>query len=441
MSDAEPAPSAPSPPRTAGSLVRGVGLLAATALVVVNMVGSSIYTLPASIARDVGPLGIVAWALTALGYLFVALVYARLGTRYPRTGGPYVYARTAFGDLAGFVTVWCYWLSATIGNAAIVQSAVGYAPDLWPWVAERPLAQCALAIALVWILCGVNVLGVRFGARVQVAILFVGLLPLVGVGVLGLSAFDAGNLEPFAPRGWGALPAGMALVVWAYSGVESATVPAEEVQRPATNIRRATYAGYAVGTAIYLALAVAIAGALPNDEIASSSRPLALLAQRTLGSGMAWFVAATAIVACLGTLNGWILMAGRIPFAAAQDGLFPRRLARIHPRFHTPAVGLVVAAAIASAALLLLAREEFLDAFGFVVGLTLFLTLVPHLIAAASDWKLGRGRQRVTAVIAGAFVAFTIYGCGLRAAEWGLALIALGLPLFPFLRRRARRRT
>jgi len=417
------------------ALARNVGLLGATALVVVNMVGSSIYTLPASIAEKVGPLGIVAWALTALGYLFVAIVYARLGTRYPRTGGPYAYARTAFGDLAGFVVVWTYWLSATIGNAAIVQSVVGYAPDLWPELAGDRVLQFALALVLVWILCAINVLGVRFGVRLQVAILFIGLLPLVVVGSLALAHFDAANLEPFAPHTWSALPAGMALVVWAYSGVESATVPAEEVREPGTTIRRATYWGYAIGTVVYLALAIGIAGALENEAIARSTRPLALLAEKTGGSGLALVVAITAVIACLGTLNGWLLMAGRIPVAAAQDGVFFGPLARIHPRFRTPAMGLVVGALITSAMLVLLLREEFLDAFGFIVYLALFLTLVPHLLAAAADWKLGRGRQRVTAAVAFVFVAFTIYGCGPIAAGWGLALTALGLPLFVFLRR------
>lgn len=445
MSEAEQRPSAPidGTARDPAVLARNVGLLGATALVVVNMVGSSIYTLPASIAKNVGPLGIVAWALTAFGYLFLAFVYARLGTRHPRTGGPYEYARAAFGDLAGFVVVWSYWLSATIGNAAIVQSVVGYAPDLWPALAGDRTLQFALALALVWILCGINVLGVRFGVRLQVAILFLGLLPLVVVGCTGLVRFDATNLEPFAPFGWGALPAGMALVVWAYSGVESATVPAEEVRDPHTTIRRATYFGYAIGTVIYLALAIGIAGALRNDAVASSTRPLALLAERTGGPWLALVVAITAVVACLGTLNGWILMAGRIPVAAAQDGLFFARLARVHPRFRTPATGLVVGAAITSAMLVLLLREEFLVAFDFVVYLALFLTLVPHLFAAAADWKLGAGRQRATAATAFAFVAFAIYGCGDVASGWGLALVVLGLPLYVLLRRerdaRARR--
>ncbi len=426
--------SAPTGP----ALVRNVGLLGATALVVVNMVGSSIYTLPASIARDVGPLGIVAWVLTAIGYLFVARVYARLGTRFPRTGGPYAYARAAFGDAAGFTTVWCYWLSATIGNAAIVQSAVGYAPDLFPTLEGNAPLQFALAVLLVWILALVNVLGVRFGVRLQVGILFVGLVPLVLVALLGLLAFDAANLEPFAPRGLGTLPAGMALIVWAYSGVESATVPAEEVREPGKTIARATYLGYAIGTVVYLAMALGIAGALSNDAIASSTRPLALLAESTGGTGLALVVVVTAILACLGTLNGWILMAGRIPVAAAQDGLFFAPLGRIHPRFRTPAFGLVAGAVVASATLLLLLREEFLDAFGFVVNLALFLTLVPHLFAAAADWKLGLGRTRIPGALAFLFVAFTIYGCGLEAAAWGLLLVALGLPVFLVLRRRRR---
>ena len=99
------------------------------------MVGTSIYTLPASLAKATGPFGLVAWAFVAFGYLFVALVYSRLGTRFPRTGGPYVYARHAFGDLTGFITVWSYWLSAVIGNAAIVTGAVGYIAGFSPALA------------------------------------------------------------------------------------------------------------------------------------------------------------------------------------------------------------------------------------------------------------------------------------------------------------------
>src|SRR3954469_18530457 len=143
----------PTPP-AAPSFVRGLSLLGAVALVVGNMVGTSMYTLPASLAGVVGPLGIVAWALTALGYLGVALVYADLGSRYPRTGGPYVYAREAFGDFAGFLSFWLYWISAVIGNAGIVTGVVAYAEGFFPAL-SNPVSRFAVAELLLWTFCAV----------------------------------------------------------------------------------------------------------------------------------------------------------------------------------------------------------------------------------------------------------------------------------------------
>src|SRR3954464_14517538 len=144
-----------------GTFVRGMSLLGAIALVVGNMVGTSMYTLPASLASAVGPLGIVAWLLTALGYFGVALVYANLGARYPRTGGPYVFAREAFGDFAGFLSVWLYWISAVIGNAGIVTGVVAYAEGFFPALTAHPLLRFAVAQALLWTFCGINILGVK----------------------------------------------------------------------------------------------------------------------------------------------------------------------------------------------------------------------------------------------------------------------------------------
>src|SRR5262245_57477759 len=224
--------------------VRGLTAVGAVALIVGNMVGTSIYTLPASLAAATGPLGLVAWLVTALGYFFVALVYAGLGARYPRTGGPYVYARAAFGELAGFQTVWSYWVSAVIGNAAIVTSVVGYAAGFSPALARSAGLQFALAQVLLWGLTALNVRGVRQSAHVQVALVAGHIVPLILFAALALRAFDPANLTPFAPHGAGSLAAGAALVVWAYSGIESATVPAEEVVAAERTIARSTLVGY-----------------------------------------------------------------------------------------------------------------------------------------------------------------------------------------------------
>ncbi|HEU4452960.1 MAG TPA: amino acid permease [Longimicrobium sp.] len=434
----------PSPARPGGpSLVRGLTLLGTVALCVGNMVGTSVYTLPASLAEAVGPLGVLAWALTAAGYLFVALVYASLGTRYPLTGGPYVYAREAFGEFAGFQAVWAYWFSAVIGNAGIVTGVVGYAVGFSPRLEGSVLLQFLLAQALLWGLCLLNVVGVRQSARVQIAVMFTSAVPMLAIALAMLPSVRAENFRPFAPQGWGALAVGAALVVWAYSGVESATVPAEEVQGPERTIRRGTLIGYALATVIFLTAAVAVTGAIPNAELAVSARPVALAAERTLGAWAGVLIGFAAIAAGIGTLNGWILMAGRIPLTAARDGLFFRSLGRVHPRFGTPHVGLIVGTAIASTMLLLYFQKTLLGVFNFIVLLAVLTTLIPHLYAAAAELMLARRdparytakerrRAHLVAPIAFVFVMYTIYGVGPQVALWGLLVLLAGTPLYIF---------
>ncbi|HEX9937280.1 MAG TPA: APC family permease [Longimicrobium sp.] len=448
-STAHPAgPSARGPHAARPSLVRGLTLLGTVALVVGNMVGTSVYTLPASLAQAVGPLGIVAWGVTAAGYLFVALVYASLGTRYPVTGGPYVYTREAFGDFAGFQAVWSYWISAVVGNAGIVTAVVGYAVGFSRPLAESTLLQFGLAQALLWGLCLLNVLGIRHGARLQVAVMCACTLPMLGVSLAMLPHARAEHFTPFAPHGWGSLAAGAALVVWAYSGVESATVPAEEVQQPGRTIRRGTLVGYALATVIFLVAAVAVTGALPTGEIAASPRPIALAASRTLGPAAGTFIGIAAIAAGIGTLNGWILMAGRIPVTAARDGIFFRGLGRVHPRFGTPHVALVVGTAVASTLLLLYFRQTLLGVFNFIVLLSVLLTLVPHLYAAAAELMLARRdparytpgerrRAHWVAPVAFVFLLYTVYGVGGSVVLWGFLALLAGIPLYIWFATRA----
>lgn len=437
------AASTPTP-----SLVRGLGLLGTVALCVGNMVGTSIYTLPASLARTTGPFGLVAWGVTAFGYLFVALAYARLGARHPRTGGPYVFAREAFGDFAGFQTVWSYWVSCVIGNAAIATGVVGYAVGFSPTLAGSTLGQFALGQALLWGCCLLNVAGVRASARVQIGIMFLNVVPLAVVSLVALAYFDPANLTPFAPRGAGfpTLAAGAALVVWGYAGVESATVPAEEVRAPERTIRVGTMLGYAVGTTVFLLTALAMAGALPNDVVASSARPVALVAERALGSWAGTAIGATAIIAGLGTLNGWVLMSGRIPVSAARDGIFFERLARIHPRFGTPHVALMAGTLVGSLTMLLYFSRSLLGVFNFVVLLAVLTTLLPHLYSAGAELLLARReraadparsrRAQWTAAIAFAFVLFAIYGAGAEVVMWGVLVVLAGIPLYVWFKTR-----
>lgn len=437
-----PAATPPTVEPRRGSFVRALGGGAAVALIVGNMVGTSIYTLPASLASEVGPLGIVAWVLTALGYALVAAVYARLAGLALRSGGPYVFVRGAFGDFAGFVTVWSYWWSAVVGNAAIALGVVAYAVEWWPGESDSPWRRFVLAQALLLGLTALNARGARHFARLQVVVVTLSLVTLLVLCAAAFRHFDPQNLRPFAPDGWSRLPVGMALIVWAYAGIESATVPSEELRGNCASIPRATWAGYALATLAFLASALAIAGSLPNEAIAASARPTALAMERALGPIGGTVVAVAAVLAGVGTLNGWILMVGRIPVSAAEDGLFFPALARIDPRHGTPKTALWVSAAIGSVLLGFLFSKSLLELFQFIALLAVFTTLVPHLLTMAARLRdvLGQRPRPIAEVVlaaaASGFVLFTLASCGLQVVALGSAVIAAGLPLYFVLRAR-----
>ena len=431
-----------------GTFVRGMSLLGAVALVVGNMVGTSMYTLPASLAKEVGPLGIVAWLLTAVGYFGVAVVYADLGGRRPRTGGPYGFAQEAFGDFAGFLSVWLYWISLLIGNAGIATGVVAYAQGFFPILEANPIARFFVAQGLLWTLCAVNIIGVRHSARLQIAIMVINLGALFFLLGGSVPAIDTANYEPFAPNGWSSLGIGTALVVWAYGGVETATVPAEEVKQPHATIWRGTMIGYMIATVVFLLAAIVVAGVLPNDQVASSARPLALVVEKAIGPTAASIISVCALVAGIGTLNGWILVTGRAPISPARDGLFFRRMATLHPRFNTPVFALVTGTAVASAILLLVLDNTLLDAFNFIVLLSVGAALAPHLMTAAaylalvrrdpeSFTRAQRRRAHIIAPIAFVAMMYFVYGAGAAAGRWGFLMLFSGAFAYVFLKKGA----
>ena len=426
--------------------VRRLTLLGVVALAVGNMVGTSIWTLPATMAKAAGPLALAAWGVTAVGYFFVARTYSRLGSRWPKTGGPYVYVREAFGDFAGFQTVWSYWLSATIGNAAIVTAVIGYATGFSDALRSSPMEQFVLAQTLLWGLCILNTIGVQHSARLQIWLMFLTVVPLVLGSLIALPQVRMANLTPFAPNGWGALAPACALVVWAYSGVESATVPADEVQDSAATLGRGTMLGYWVATAVFLLTALMVIGTVPTAELSETPRPIALAMERVVGPWAAVVIGVAALGSNLATLNGWVLMAGRIPVTAAQDGLFFPPLGRLHPTYATPHVAMIAGTLIPSGLLLLYFSQSLLSVFKFVALLAILTTLVPHLYACAAELLLVRrqpdryatertGRVTVEASIAFLFVLWTMYGVGPESAMWGFLAIVAGTPLYVWLQR------
>jgi APA family basic amino acid/polyamine antiporter len=435
------------------ALERSLGLWMATALVVGNMVGSGVFLLPAAMAGTAGPISIVAMALTGVGAMLLAFVFAKLGRAYPRTGGPYVYARRAFGDFVGFETAWGYWIAAWAGNAAIAIAFVGYSAVFWGDLGTNNVLAAFAAVALIWLLTAVNVLGARESGWVQLVTTVLKFVPLAAIGVVGLFFVDGGNLTPFAPESgswdW-SLGAAAALAVWAFIGLESATVPAEEVKDPEKNIPRATIIGTGITTVIYVIALIAIMGVLARDELAASTSPFADAAGVMWGGSWSKPVALVAMIATLGCLNGWILLQGRIPLGAAEDGLFPKQFAKVHGRRRTPVFGLVVSSVLVTGLVFMNYNASLVDQFQQILLLATLTTLIPYALAAAAQVQLfivdrerfsgaRLARDTVIALLALGFASWAIWGSGEDIVARGVMLLLAGVPVFLWLQWRRSR--
>ena len=428
-----------------------LGLGMATALVVGNMIGSGVFLLPASLAAF-GGISLVAWVFTAAGAMLLALVFARLGRAHPRTGGPYAYSRKAFGDFVGFQTAWGYWIAVWAGNAAIAVAFVGYLAYFWDALATNRALAAAVALGAIWLLTAVNSLGVRQGGVVQAVTTVLKLIPLVAIGAVGVFMINADNFGGFNISGdsnYGALTAVAALTLWAFIGLESATVPAEDVAEPERTIPRSTIIGTAVAALVYILGTAAVMGAIPAETLGSSTAPFADAADEIFGSWAGGWVAAGAAISAFGALNGWILLQGQVPMAAARDRLFPRFFGRTSAT-NTPVIGLVVSSVLVTGLMLMDYTKSLVDQFTFVILLATLTTLVPYAYSAgaqllflATDRERFAGRRfAVDVAVAGLAFAYSVWmigGSGYEVVFKGFLLLMAGIPVYVWMRWQAAR--
>ena len=442
------------------SLKRSMGLWMATALVVGNMVGSGIFTLPAVMAGEAGPASIIALAFTGLGALLLALVFASLGRAHPRTGGPYYFARKAFGDFVGFQTAWAYWIAAWVGNAAIAVAFAGYLAVFWGDVRTNNGLAALVAVGAIWLFTIVNILGARQTGVAQVVTTVLKFVPLAVIGIVGLFYVHGGNFTPFTTAHGGFdwhINAAATLALWAFIGLESATVPAEEVKDPEKTIPRATIIGTLATTVLYLVALVAIVGVMSQAALAGSSAPFADAANAMWGGtflGLTWgkWISLVAIAATLGALNGWIMLTARVSLAAANDGLFPRPFARVDGKRATPIFGLVVSSLLVSGLVLYNWNVDFGTRFTDIILLATWMTLIAYAYAAAAEVVLffrerelfswvKLGRDTFVAGLAFAYSVWAIWGAGQEWLAKGFMLLLFGIPVYVFMKWRESRTT
>ncbi|MBR0347449.1 MAG: amino acid permease, partial [Rudaea sp.] len=284
---------------------RALGLWSATALVVGNLIGSGVFLLPASLA-PYGQASLYGWALSATGALLLAGVFAYLSRRHPIAGGPYAYARIAFGEFTGFIMAWSYWISVWCAVAAIAVAFAGSMAVIFPALA-LPGREAACALIVLWLGTAFNIAGVRTAGIAQLVITILKLVPLFVVIAVGATRLDAASFTPFNPSGQGWLPVTTitaALALWALQGMECATIPAEHVTDAEKTIARATFIGVALAAVVTIAACTVVLGLVPLDRLKMSTAPFADAATRLWGSGAGVAMAAAMAVSCLGALNG-----------------------------------------------------------------------------------------------------------------------------------------
>ncbi len=420
---------------------RKIGFWSCWALTVGTMIGSGVFMLPAVLA-PYGLMGFGGWLLTAGGSIAIALALGRLAGRTKRPGGPLEFTRDAFGDLVGFLNGWVFWAGMWMSSAAIAIGFVGYLTVLVPGLSGAPVLQVLVALSLIWGLALISMRGARDAGMTQLVMTILKLAPLAIVVLLAMFTGDAENLPEVNPGNGdplAVLSVTALLTMFAFLGVESATVPAGDVHNPEKTIPRATVVGTITVAAVYIASTAAVMFLVPGDVLATSTSPFADAA-RGLGAWGPTIITLGALVSTAGALNGTLFVSGQLPMAAALDGMAPAVLARLN-RKGAPWVSLTIGATLASLLLVMNYSRGLVGAFTFLLMMTTATALGNYLFCALAEikasWRSARS-WAVVALVAAVYSLFAIYGSGLEVILWGLVLTAVGAPLYYLGRQRAK---
>ena len=428
---------------------RTLGLGSSAALVVGNMIGSGIFLLPASLAMF-GGISIVGWLFTAAGAMFLALLFAKLASMVPKVGGPYAYSRLGFGDFAGFWIAWGYWIAVWVGNAAIAVALVSYLGAVIPILGQQLWLSGLVAIGLIWLVTWINVMGIKQAGIFQVITTIMKLVPLVAMATIGLFWVNWSHFLPFNTSGmnpFAAVTAVAALTLWAFLGVESATIPADDVKDPSKTIPRATILGTAVVALVYILSTVAVMGIIPLAQLGKSGAPFADAAGSAWGHWAFYAVVIGAVISCLGNLNGFTLIQGQVPMAAAQDHLFPKIFGNMSKR-GVPWFGVVISSVLVTLLLIFnySGSSSLLQIFSFIILLATLTTLVPYAFCAMAELMIFikyredfNGKRllgsSIIAVIAFAYSVWTVIGSGPQTVLYGFVLLLMGIPVYVWMRK------
>jgi len=417
-----------------------IGLWPATSLVLGNMVGSGIFLLPASLAIY-GGISITGWIVSAIGAVIIARVFAELSRQFPKIGGPYLYTKEGFGDFPAFLVAWGYWIFICCTNAAITVTMLSYLSVFLPKLNGSPGLSIVIGLSTIWLLSYINGRGVREGSWVQLITTVLKLVPLILITVCGLFFLQEGHFLPLNLSGKSnllAITETATLTLFAFLGIESATIPADNIKEPEKTIPRATMLGTTIAIIVYILGSIAVLGMIPPETLQQSTAPFADAAAIIWGENAKNWVALGTIISTFGALNGWIMMQGQIPLAAAKDQLFPSLFGRLNKR-GAPAPGIALSSLLISIIMMMNFSKSFIKAFEFMILLATLTCLVPYLFSAAAhllfSLRSGKRWKWVWGSLAFIFSIWAVVGSGEEVVFWGFLALMAGIPFYVFIKR------
>lgn len=411
------------------------GFWSVLALVVGSQIGSGVFMAPANLA-PFGGYTIIGWVISGVGAMALAMVFAGLCARFPKTGGPHVYVEQFFGKDISFFAGWTYWVVSWVSTTAVIIAAVGY---LSPFIGDQdPSVYLLFEILLLLCMCMLNLFGVSIAGKAEVLFTVLKFLPLFIVPAVAIFYFDADNLamsDKIATQDTSLTLAQVTLLtLWGFVGVESATAPAGSIKNPAKTIPRALIIGTFIVAIVYILNSISIMGLIPAAELQASKAPYADAAQHIFGGQWHLVFSLAASIVCIGTVNAWVLTSGQVSLGLAEDKLMPAIFGKRN-KYNAPYISIIISCLGILPLLILTSDRSIAGQIEVVIEVSvvsfLFIYLLCSMVYLWCTWKTS---------LPGTFIAIlAILFCGWVISQTSLTTImisslftASALPLYIF---------
>jgi putrescine:ornithine antiporter len=429
-----------------------MGVVGLTVLVAVNMMGSGIIMLPASLAQT-GAISILSWFVTAIGSMCIAFAFAKCGRFCKREGGMSAYSEEAHGKSSFFIASYTYYICLVISCVAIAVSAAGYLAPFFPWVKDKPINTFLTVVAILIVTMVANFKGPKITERISALTVWGIIIPVVGLSVIGWFWFepkiflDAWNPQHLSNSE--AVSSGIALTLWAFLGIESAGANSGAVENPEKNVPLACLFGTAFAAIVYIASTSVIQGIVPNADLMNSDAPFGLVFSMMFSPAVGQVITVLAVIACIGSLLGWQFTNAQVSKAAADSELFPAVFAKV-TKDDAPVMGMLIMLALELALACMTISPNLLKQFNALLNLAVFINMIPYVLAMTGlqvmlrKNKVSNREYRFSSIISTLGVIYSIYGayaCGSDAVFGGSIIVLFGYIFYGFLAGRDTQRT